>query len=308
VKNVRPALPKNMAIKSLYLTHKQKNLIWIWVFLLPAIAAFLAFYLMPIIILIGSSFTKWDRFNPPVFTGLSNYILLFNSVAFKKSMQNLGIWTLVAATIHVAYSVMISLYLYRKPFGGRFVRIVYMIPNIIAPAAWAMIYRYFYNQDVGIVNFVIRLFNPDYSVPWLYVSPNAMIAVTMSWVFYGVVGTLIVLGDLMAIPSELHEAAKIDGASGWQITRRINLPLCRISIGTNMLLSINARIIMYEMIRFTTRGGPITDTWNLPLILTDAINNSRYGYANAVGTIMFAFGLLVLLMIQRTMRMHESVY
>jgi len=281
---------------------------WIWVFLAPSIVAFLAFYLMPIVTLIGSSFTRWDGSRPPVFNGIANYVTLVNSVAFQKSIQNLLIWTLVAATVHVAYSVLIAAYLYKKPLGGRFVRVIYMVPNIIAPAAWAMIYRYFYNQDIGIVNHIIRFFIPGYSVPWLYVSPQAMIAVTMTWVFYGVVGTLIVLGDLMAIPSELHEAARIDGAGDWKITRLINLPLCRISIGTNMLLSINARITMYEMIRFTTRGGPINDTWNLPLILTDAIQNSNYGYANAVGSIMFAFGLIVLVIINRALRMHESVY
>ena len=297
-----------MRMKPLIITHNQKNLIWIWVFLLPTIAAFLFFYLVPIITLIGSSFTKWDGSNPRIFNGLTNYRTLFRSVAFKKSIQNLLVWTLVAATIHVAFSVLIALYLYKKPVGGRFVRMIYMVPNIIAPAAWAMIYRYFYQKDMGIVNYIIRLFIPDYSVPWLFQSPYAMIAVTLSWLFYGVVGTLIVMGDLMAIPSDLHEAARIDGASDWQVTSRINLPLCRISIGTNMLLSINARITMYEMIRFTTRGGPRNDTWNLPLILTDAINNSHYGYANAVGTIMFLFGLLVLLIVNRAMRMYESVY
>jgi len=308
VKHVKPEPRGNQAVKPIGLTHKQKNLIWIWIFLLPSIAAFLAFYLMPIITLIATGFTRWDGSRPPTYNGINNYVSLFNSVAFKKSIQNLLVWTLVAATVHVAYSVLIAVYLYKKPFGGRFVRVIYMVPNIIAPAAWAMIYRYFYNQDIGIVNHVVRIFSPGYSVPWLYVSPHAMVAVTMTWVFYGVVGTLIVLGDLMAIPAELHEAARIDGASDWKITRMINLPLCRISIGTNILLSINARITMYEMIRFTTRGGPINDTWNLPLILTDAINNSNYGYANAVGSIMFAFGLIVLIIINRALRMHESVY
>jgi|GEM_PF-64750 len=291
------------------LTYKQKNLIWIWIFLLPTVVSFLAFYLWPIITLFYSSFTKWDGANPQVFIGFKNYItLFFNTPAFKVAMKNLALWVGLAATVHVAFSTLIALYLYRKPFGGRFVRIIYMVPNIIAPAAWGMIYYFFYQQDIGIVNTVIRWFIPDYAVPWLYQSPNAMIAVILTWIFYGVVGSLIVLGDLMAIPPELHEAARIDGASDWQITTRINLPLCRISIGTNMLLSINARIIMYELILFTTKGGPQTDTWSLPFILTGAIRNNQFGFANTVGVVMFLLGVAALLIINKVMRTSESVY
>ena len=290
------------------LTYRRKNLIWIWVFLLPAIVSFLAFYLWPIITLFYSSFTKWDGSNPQVFIGVRNYLNLFKSGAFITSMKNLAIWVGLAATLHVGFSVLIAMYLYRKPFGGRFVRIIYMVPNIIAPAAWGMIYRFFYQQDIGVLNAIIRFFIPDYAVPWLYQSPYAMVAIILTWMFYGVIGTLIVLGDLNAIPPDLHEAARIDGASEWQITTRINLPLARISIGTNMLLSLNARIIMYELVLFTTNGGPGQDTWTLSFILTGAIQNNQYGYANAVGVIMFLLGLAVLLVVTKVMRTNESIY
>ena len=120
--------------------------------------------------------------------------------------------------------------------------------------------------------------------------------------------TLIVLNDLMAIPEELTEAAKVDGASGWNLVSRIYLPLCRNSIGTGLICSITSRIAMYEQIRLTTAGGPGDDTMNIPLILVNSINDMKYGYANALGVIMFILGILILLIVDKAFRMNDSIY
>jgi raffinose/stachyose/melibiose transport system permease protein len=287
---------------------KQKKLFWIWIFLIPCVLVFLLFYLEPIITLIITSFTSWDGANAPVFDGLTNYINLFKSPDFQKALLNLLIWSVIAATAHTGFAVLIALYLYKNPIGGRFVRVIYMVPNVIAAAAWAMIYKYFFDAHIGILNAIIQIFIPGFAVPWLYQSPYALIAIILTWLFYGVIGTLIVLGELRSIPSDLHEAARIDGASEWYITRKINLPLCRQSIGTTIIISISARISMYEMIALTTHGGPSNDTMNLPLIVVNAISNNHYGYANAVGSIMFVLGIVMLLVVNKVMKMNESVY
>ena len=91
----------------------------------------------------------------------------------------------------------------------------------------------------------------------LYLSVGVL-GVTFTWLFYAVIVTLLVLGDLMNIPQELNEAAKIDGASGWQLVRHIQLPLCRSAIGTSVICTLTSRISMYEQISLTTQGGPAT--------------------------------------------------
>lgn len=292
------------------LTYKRKNLFWIWVFLLPGTAFFLLYYFVPIITLMITSFTVWDGFNPAQWRGFGNYVALFESTRFIQSMQNLGLWALVAATLHAGYSLLIALYIFKKPVGGRFVRAVYMVPNVIAIAAWAMIFRFFFDWELGILNALIQIFVPDFAVPWFFQSPYAMIAVILTWLFYGVIGTLIILGDLNAIPQELHDAARIDGASNWQVTTKINIPLSRISIGTTIILSISARISMFEVLEFTTRGGPGIpgDTQSLSIMLVNSINNNQFGFANAIGTIMLVIGVIMLLVVNKVMRMNESVY
>lgn len=281
---------------------------WCYLFLLPSILIFLVFYLSPILTVILTSFTKWDGFNKPVFIGLKNYVLLFNSETFLISLKNLLAWSLIAVIVHVGFGVLVAFILYHRPKGWRFTRAVFMVPNVISAAAWAMIYKFIFNDDMGILNHLVRRFFPDFHVQWFFQSPYAFWAVTFTWLFYAVIVTLIVLNDLMAIPPELMEAARVDGAAPWQLTRHIMLPLCKNAIGTGVICSITSRIAMYEQIKLTTAGGPGDDTMNIPLILVNSISDMKYGYANANGMIMFVLGLLILLIVNRAFRMNDSVY
>lgn len=287
---------------------ERKNYKWIYLFLTPSILVFLLFYLSPIITVITTSFTKWDGFNKPEFIGLQNYITMFHNEAFLLSLKNLLLWSLIAATLHVGFGILVAFVLFRKPFGWKFTRAVFMVPNVISAAAWALIYKFIFNNDMGVLNNIIRKVNPDFNVQWFYQSPYAFCAVTLTWLFYAVIVTLIVLNDLMAIPEELHEAAKVDGATGWKVITKIQLPLCRNAFGTAIICSVTARVAMYEQIALTTAGGPGDDTMNLPLILVKSISDMKYGYANANGVIMFILGLLILAMINKVFRMNENVY
>lgn len=287
---------------------EKRNYKWIYLFLLPAILIFVVFYLQPIVTVFLTSFTKWDGFNSPHFIGLANYLSMLRSQTFLLSLKNLLLWTVIAGTLHMGFGVLVALILYQKPCGWKVTRAVFMIPNVISAAAWAMIYKFIFNDSMGILNHLIREMNPDFHVQWFYQSPYAFWAVTFTWIFYAVIVTLIVLNDLMSIPEELTEAAKVDGATGWKLTRYIHLPLCRNAIGTGVICSITARIAMFEQIQLTTAGGPGDDTMNIPLILVNAISDLKYGYANANGVIMFILGLITLMLVNRLFRMNESVY
>ncbi len=287
---------------------ERKNYKWIYLFLLPTVIIFLMFYMVPIIQVFVTSFTSWDGFNSPKFNGLNNYINLFKGDAFLISLKNLLAWGLIAMTLHVGFGTLVAFILYNKPVGWRFTRAVFMVPNVISAAAWAMIYRFIFNNDFGVLNRIIRFFNPDFNVAWFYSSPWAFWSITLTWLFYAVIVTLVVLGDLMNIPQEWIEAAKIDGAEGWKLVRYIQLPLCRNAIGTSIICSLTARITMYEQISLTTAGGPGDDTMSLSILLVNNLMDYRYGRANAIGVIMFIIGLLVLAVINKAFRMNESDY
>lgn len=233
---------------------------------------------------------------------------LFTRDSFKISLKNLFLWSIISMTVHVAIGTLIGFLMYHKFKGWKFVRAVYMVPNVISGAAWAMIYKFVFNDDYGLLNNAIRKINPNFHVSWFFSSPAAFWAITFTWLFYAVVVSLIVLGDLMAIPHELHEAAIIDGATTAQVTRFIDLPLSRIGIGTSVICAGTSRIGMYEAIALTTRGGPGKDTMSLSIQLVNSITDYNYGMANAVGTVMFIVGIIMLICIRSIFRMNESVY
>lgn len=287
---------------------EKKNYKWIYLFLLPSVAIFLVFYFVPILSVLYTSFTKWDGFNSPTWIGLANYTKMFRNSTFLISLRNLLMWSVIAMTLHVGFGVLVGVVLFQKPFGWKFTRTVFMIPNVISAAAWAMIYKFIFNNDMGILNNIIRRFNPDFNVQWFYTSPYAFWAVTFTWLFYAVIVSLLVYNDLSAIPEELNEAARIDGATGFQVLLRIQLPLCRSAIGTSIIASITSRIAMYEAIALTTAGGPGDDTMNIPLILVNSILDMNYGYANANGVIMIVIGLIILFVINKLFRMNDPVY
>lgn len=287
---------------------ERKNFIWAYLLLAPTFLIFLLFYLVPIVTVIATSFTRWDGYNKPEFSGIANYLRFFTQSSLLISLRNLLAWSAIAATIHVAFGVLVAFLLYRKPHGWRIIRGVYMIPNIISAAAMAMIFRFLFNNDFGAINGFIRLFNHNFQVNWFFESPWAFIAITLTWLFFAAIVTLIVLGDLMSIPGELHDAAKIDGASGWQTVWHLELPLCRNSIGTGIILSVTSRIAMFEAITLTSRGGPGDDTMNIPIILVKSLTDYNYGLANAAAVFMLILGILTLILINRVFRMNDPIY
>jgi len=282
---------------------------WVYVFLLPTIIVFVMFYLWPIIEILYTSFTQWrGGSRPPVFIGFDNFTRLFQSPSFRAALVNLFWWTVIAIVLHVGFGTLAALILFRKPFGWRFTRSVFMIPNVISVAAWAMIFRSMFDNDRGFINDIVRIFNPSFNVNWLASIPYSFWLVTFTWLLFAVVVTLIVQGDLMAIPSELREAARTDGASDLQIVWRIDLPLCRGAIGTGVILSVTSRISMYESIVLTTGGGPGTSTLNLPILMFNQVRDSHFGYANAMSMIMILIGFMTLLIVSKVFRTNESYY
>ncbi len=291
-----------------YTRLEKKNFKWIYFFLLPTVIIFAMFYVQPILVMLVTSFTSWNGFSAPEFVGLRNYIRIITNSTSAASFKNLILWSVIAMTLHCGFGVLVAFVLFNKPFGWKVTRAVFMIPNIISAAAWALIYRFIFNDQVGILNSIIRVFNKDFHTQWFYVSPYAFWSVTLTWLFYAVVVTLIVFNDLNAIDPALTEAARLDGATGWQIVRYLQLPMCRISIGTSMLCSITSRISMYESIALTTSGGPGSDTMSFSVLLVRSITDYKYGFANAIGIVMFIFGLIVMGIINKAFRMNDPIY
>ncbi|AIQ20063.1 MULTISPECIES: carbohydrate ABC transporter permease [unclassified Paenibacillus] len=287
----------------------RKNRGYITLFLLPAVALFIIVYAVSLVILFGTSFTEWSAGRKPVFIGLVNYIQLFTDDSdFRKSFLNTVVWVLLQSTIHVAIGTVFAIILSMKEFYWKFARTVYMFPNIISGAAVGMLFLCMLNPDFGAVNSIVRLFgNADYAQNWFMDYATAFFSVTMTWLPYAAVVTILILAEIAAIPESLFESARIDGASELKINLYIIIPMLRNIIGTCVILAGTSMLQKMDIIMMTTGGGPGNETMNLPIyIYKTALMDNNFGYSNSVGVFLIGFGLLFVLLCRNLFRIGSS--
>lgn len=288
------------------MTTKRMNII---LFIMPTMLLFLVVYGAALVILFFSSLTKWTIGIKPVFIGLQNYIQLFtDDRVFRISLVNTLIWILLQSTIHVAIGITLALILNKKEFYWKFTRTVFMIPNIISGAAIGMLFVCILSPEVGAVNNLIRLLGfRDFSVNWFMDYSTAFLAVTMTWLPYAALTTILVLAEIAAIPESIFEAARIDGSGEFQMNLHIVLPMLKNIIGTCVIICATSMVQKLDIIAVTTGGGPGSTTMNLPMyIYRTALIDNNFGYANTVGFFLVMLGIVVVLAIQRLFRMGES--
>jgi raffinose/stachyose/melibiose transport system permease protein len=278
-----------------------KNKGYIALFLLPTIVLFLIVYAVSLVVLIGTSFTEWSTGTKPIFIGLGNYIKMFmDDSDFRRSLLNTGIWILLQSTVHVFIGVVFALILNMKQFYWKFARTVYMIPNIISGAAVGMLFLCILNPEFGAVNSIIRLFGvSDFSQNWFMDYGTSFLSVTMTWLPYAAIITMLILAEIAAISESLFESARIDGANEIQINLYIIVPMLRNIIGTSVILAGTSMLQKLDIIMMTTGGGPGNVTLNLPMyIYRTALMDNNFGYSNAIGVFLIVFGI-ALVMIYR---------
>ena len=282
--------------------------LWIVLFLLPALVMFLLVYLGPLLTAVGTSFTKWNGVQAPRFIGLDNYLRLAASGKFLAAFGNSIKWVLAAAFIHVPFGVLVALVLFKRPRGWRFTRAVFMIPNVLGWTALSILFMFIYLPDAAILNGLIQLLGfRDFNRNWLYNPGSAFTAVTLIWLFFAAVITLITMSELMAIPDSLADSARIDGASPVQIDLYINLPIIWPIVGTGIMIAVTAVLKAFEIIFLTTGGGPGNRTLNISVIMVNRLLNSQeYGYANALAVVLLIMGMVAILLVQWLFRLGRS--
>ncbi len=287
---------------------RKRNIV-ITLFLIPSVALFAVFFAYPLITVFVTSFCDWTLGKDATFVGLNNYITLFcEDGDFKDALKNTLLWTVLTVGVQVPLSLLVALVLSKKAHGWRFVRNCYIIPNIISTVAIGAIFTNMLDAEYGIVNAIIRLFNPDFYVSWLQDTRTAFWAVTLSWIFYGGANVLLLLAEISAIPDSVIEAARIDGATDWQIDRMIIIPHLRNVMGTVTVIVSSFAITEFSEVYILTKGGPLTKTLNLGVYLhRTAMLENHYSLANAVGMVQLVLGAVTILLINKVFHMGKSI-
>lgn len=278
---------------------------FIIVFLAPTLLAFCAFYLYPIITVFVTSFCKWDYTNitDPEFLGLGamwdNYKYIFQTYPFFwEALRNSTLWAFMGVVIQIPVATLIALALSRKMKGVKFVRNVYVIPNMVSSAAMGIIFLQLYNPSYGIINPIIRLFNKDFTDNILLLKGPAFIALTCAYIFFTGTTTLMILGNIMAVPEEVREAAMLDGASGLKQDWHITLPMTKGTLKTVSVLAATSGFLIYNEVFFLTKGA--AGTYSISYIIRELAITSpktQFGRANSVAVIQILAGMLIILLI-----------
>lgn len=266
-----------------------------FVFIAPWLIAFLAFDLIPTASAFYYSFTDWNVISKSSnWVGLENYREMFTGDRlFWPSVKNTLYYVAFAVPLGVVAGFLLALLLNsRIRFQGLF-RTLFYLPAVVPTVAAIMIWLWIFDTNNGILNWALGLAGVD-PIRWL-TSPDyskpALIIMSL-WTIGG--GMVIYLAGLQNIPEELYEAADIDGASGWNKTINITIPLMTPTIFFNLLLGLIGSFQVFNAAFIMTGGGPVNSTRFYMLHLYEkAFQDSQMGYACAMAVLLFIVVLAI---------------
>lgn len=275
----------------------------------PVLVFYFAFYLIPMGMTIITSFFDWSQIKMGAFAGFDNYEKLFHDSVFWTSVKNILIWIAIAVFIHIPMSLLVALLLSAKMKGWKVLRTLYFIPQIISSVAWAAIFMSVYNPSYGLLNGILEAVGLEkVGRNWLFDPKTAWPAVICTWLFFIGMYSMIMLAELISIPDEILEAARIDGANRFQIARFIKVPLARLVIGTCMIMTVAGGIKCFDSLYIMTNGAPNYKTETLSLYLYQQYSYANFGYANTIGVFLLVLGIVIVSLVMKVLKTNEKIY
>jgi multiple sugar transport system permease protein len=280
---------------------------WAIFFLSPSLIGFLAFTIFPVVASLGLSFVKWNLIHPPAFIGVGNYTRALDDIMFWRVLKNTVVYTLGTVPSAMVLSLALALALNQRIRGVTLFRGLYYLPVVAPMVAVTMVWRWLYNVNFGVINYVLSLVGVS-AIPWLTSTRWAMPSVIIMSVWKGLgSGMVIYLAGLQGIPQHLYDAASVDGANAWQRFRHITLPMLATTTFFVMVTSVISSFQVFGQVFVLTRGGPANATSTMVYyIFQNAFQSFRMGYASALSWLLFA-AVFVFTLIQFGAQ-RESVY
>lgn len=263
-------------------------------FVAPPVILFLMFTLIPMIMAIGMSFTKYDVINPPTFAGLENFRKLLRDEFFRTAMKNTCVYTLLYVPLGLLLSLGAALFLNaEQKFVGLF-RTLFYLPVLSSTVATATLWFWILNPQMGLLNGILKIFGiPNQA--WLYDSRLAMISIVMMSLWAGFGGNMMIfLAGLKGIPIVYYEAARIEGATRWQMFLRITMPSITKTTFLVSTMLIIGTFQVFDQAYVLTKGGPGNATITLVYyIYNSGFKNLNMGYASSMSLVLFVIILLM---------------
>jgi multiple sugar transport system permease protein len=301
-----------------------------YLFLLPAFVVLAVFEFWPVFYGAYISTCNWTVKGCAVQLGLANYVKALNDSEMWHSLLVTASYSIISVPLQLGISLLLAYLLFQPIRGKSLYRVLFFMPYITATVASASVWAFLYSPDRGLVNEIAGLLGlPQLrwlgeprgvlamlgdalgvSTPaWLAGPSLALLAIILytTWVFVGY-DTVIFLAGLGNIPNELYEAAKIDGANGWQLFRRITIPLLSPTTFFLLLYTVIGTFKAFNHIYVMTMGGPGDATTTASIfIFQQMYQYNRYGYSAALSFILFSV-ILIVTIVQNRFASRSVVY
>lgn len=275
---------------------KRQRMLLGYLFLAPTILGLVVFIVGPMIGSLGLSFYKWNVFRPPEFIGLENFQRLFSDPRVFTSFRNtfiLVIMTVVMLEV-LALALALSVYRLANRALATFFRTAYFLPVLLSGAAVAVTLGYLFHQNFGVINYYLGFLGIA-NIPWLTSSNVVLITIAITTVWRNLGFTFIIyLGGLSAMPSEVLEAAEVDGAQGWRKLRSVILPLLSPTILFASVTDIIKMLQFFDEPFIMTRGGPGDASRTVVMMMYESgFGNREFGYGSAIALVLFAVIMII---------------
>lgn len=270
-------------------SHARQEGIWALFFLSPWLIGFLIFTLGPMAASFFFSFTRFTLPDAPVFIGLENFAKLFTGdPRFLNSLGITFLYAIVTVPVGLCLGFLLAYFLNMKIPFSRFWRTLYYMPAVVTPVITGTLFIGLFNGRFGLVNYLIERLLGIKGPDWL-LDPNYAIYAVMMISLWGVGGGMIIyLSGLQSIPTELNEAADLDGCSKSRRLWSITIPLMSPVIFYNLVIGIISTFQLFTQVYVLTKGGPgnSTEVYNIYLYST-AFQYQKMGYASAQAWVLF---------------------
>ncbi|MGW7679587.1 carbohydrate ABC transporter permease [Kribbella sp. NPDC054772] len=265
----------------------------------PAVLHALIWIGIPLVAAVVLSFTSYDVLTPPRFVGLENFRDLLSDNVFRRAVLNTSIYTFFTVPVAMSIALLIALMLNTKLKGRAIFRTAIFIPQVTATIAVALVWLWIYDPRSGLANAILSFLGLD-GPAWLSSTDWAMPAVIVVGIWQGIgLKMLIYLAALQSLPTDLYEAASVDGASKVRQFFSLTVPLLRPATFFVFVTSVIGAFQSFDQVYILTDGGPANSTTMMTYeIYKSAFREFRMGYACAQSLVLFAL-LLVLTLLNR---------
>jgi len=278
----------------------RSDLFWAYLMIAPTILGLAVFYIWPILQTVYFSFTKWGAFGKYKWAGLENYNNMLDDPNIWMALKNTFVYTVVSVPLSISLSILVAVLLNQKIKGVSVYRTLYFLPVVTMPAAIAMIWKWLYNADYGLINYVLGLFSIQ-GPRWISDPDIALYSIIIVAVWSSIGYNMVLfLSGLQGIPRAYYEAAEIDGAGPILQFFKITLPLLTPIIFFVSIISLIGAFQVFDMILMMIgeNSVAIEETQSLVyLFYRNAVTLDNKGYAAAIAVLLLVI-ILVITVIQ----------